>query len=154
MRSAAGNLALGMVCEPSNHRLTVNNSIGDRFRLPYSLEIRPSQEFNYEAGKNKIINNPLLRATGSHLAFITPVGAETDEGSAHWDEADYTSNQGKLLRLSTKFDIESRLTIGCAGAVITFLQRRKAIENLPGDFDTSSAFRVSAIEVFSLSGIM
>lgn len=122
--------------------------------MPYSLEIRPSQEFNYETGKNKIINNPLLSTTGSHLSFITPGGAENDGSYAHWDEADYTSNQGKLLRLSTKFDIESRLTIGCAGAVITFLQRRRAVDNLPGDVDTSSAFRISAIEVFSLSGIM
>lgn len=122
--------------------------------MPYSLEVRPSQEFNYETGKNKIINNPLLSFTGSHLPFLTPGGAESDGGYAHWDEAGYTSNQGKLLRLSTKFDLESRLTIGCAGAVITFLQRRKAVDNLPGDVDTSSAFRISAIEVFSLSGIL
>lgn len=122
--------------------------------MPYCLEIRPSQEFNYEIGKNKIINNPLLSAAGCYLSFITPRGAENDGSYSHLDEADYTSNQGKLLRLSTKFDIESRLTVGCAGAVIAFLQRRKAVDNLPGDLDTSSAFRIAAIEVFSLSGVM
>lgn len=126
----------------------------DRFRLPYSLEIRPSQEFNYETGKNKIISSPLLSATGTHISFITPGGAEDHGSDDHWNEADYTSNQGKLLRCSTKFDIESRLTIGCAGAVITLLQRRKARGNLPGNVDSSSTFRISAIEVFSLSGIM
>lgn len=122
--------------------------------MPYSLEIRPSQEFNYETGKHKIISSPLLSVTGSHISFITPGGAEDNESDAHWNEADYISNQGKLLRFSTKFDIESRLTIGCAGAVISLLQRMKAVENLPGDVDTGSAFRISAIEVFSLSGIM
>lgn len=122
--------------------------------MPYNLEIRPSQEFNYETGKNKIISNPLLSATGSHISFITPGGAEDHGNDAQWNGADYTSNQGKLLRLSTKFDIESRLTIGCAGAVISFLQRTKALETLPGDVDTSSAFRISAMEVFSLSRIM
>lgn len=122
--------------------------------MPYNLEIRPSQEFNYEIGKNKIINNPLLSSAGCHLSFITPRGAENGGSYSHLDEADYTSNQGKLLRLSTKFDIESRLTVGCAGAVIAFLQRKKAVDNLPGDFDISSAFRISALEVFSLSGVM
>lgn len=128
--------------------------IADRFCLPYKLEIRPSKEFNYEIGKNKIINNPLLSAAGYHLSFITPRGAENDGSYSHLGEADYTSNQGNLLRLCTKFDIESRLTVGCAGAVIAFLQRKKALDNLPGDVDTSSAFRISAIEVFRLSGVM
>lgn len=122
--------------------------------MPYKLEIRPSQEFNYETGKNKIISNPLLSATGSHILFITPGSDEDDGNDAHWNGADFTSNQGKLLRLSSKFDIESRLTIGCAGAVISYLQRTKAVETLPGEVDTSSAFRISAMEVFSLSGIM
>lgn len=126
----------------------------DRFRLPYILEIRPSQEFNYETGKNMIISNPLLSASGSHISFITPGDAEDHGDDAHWNGADYTSNQGNLLRLSTKFDIESRLTIGCAGAVISFLQRTKAVETLPGDLDTSLAFRISAMEVFSLSGML
>lgn len=118
--------------------------------MPYNLEIRPSKEFNYEIGKNKIINNPLLSAAGYHLSFITP----NDGSYSHLNEADYRSNQGKLLRLSTKFDIESRLTVGCAGAVIAFLDRKKAVDNIPGDVATSSAFRISAIEVFSLSGVM
>lgn len=122
--------------------------------MPYCLEIRPSQEFNYENGKNKIINDPLLAASGCHLSFITPRGAENDGGYSHLDEADHTSNQGKLLRLSTKFDFESRLTAGCAGAVIAFLQRKKGLEHLPGEVDTNSTFRISAIEVFSLSGLM
>lgn len=122
--------------------------------MPYNLQIRPSQEFNYETGKNMLIRNPLLSASGSHISFITPGGAEDHENDAHWNGADYTSNQGKLLRLSTRFDIESRLTIGCAGAVISYLQRTKAVETLPGEVDTSSAFRISAMEVFSLSGMM
>ncbi len=126
----------------------------DRFRLPYSLEIRPSQEFSYEAGKNKLINNPLLSDTEAQVLFITLGNAENYGDYEDGDDAGYTTNQGKLLRLSTKIDVESRLTIGCAGAVITYLQRRKAVDYLPGDVDASSAFRVTTIEVFSLKGIM
>lgn len=122
--------------------------------MPYTLDIRPSQEFNYETGKNKIISNPLLSATGPHISFITPGGAEHHGNDAHWIGADFTSNQGNLLRLCSKFDIESRLTIGCAGAVISYLQRKIAEETLPGEVDASSAFRISAMEGFSLSGIM
>ena len=74
--------------------------------------------------------------------------------SADGDEPGYTRHRGKLLRLTTKIDIESRLTIGCAGALIAYLQRRKAVGYLPGDLESNSAFRISAIAAFSLSGIM
>ena len=44
--------------------------------------------------------------------------------------------------------------MGCAGAVLTYLQRRRSVQYLPGDADASMAFRISSIEVFSLDGMM
>jgi DNA mismatch repair protein MSH5 len=38
--------------------------------------------------------------------------------------------------------------------VLTYLQRRKAIEYLPGDEAANGAFRVRAIEMFSLKDMM
>lgn len=79
---------------------------------------------------------------------------ENHGDSANGDEPGYTRHQGKLLMLNTKIDIESRLTIGCAGALIAYLQRRKAVGYLPGDLEANLAFRISVIAAFSLSGIV
>ena len=44
--------------------------------------------------------------------------------------------------------------MGCAGAVLSYLQRRKSIEYLPGDETALVAFRVRTIEMFTLSDTM
>ena len=118
------------------------------------LETRPSPEFGYEAGKNKLVNLRLRSDDASQVSFITPGDTDAYDDRDGRNGAGYTVRQGKLLRLSGKIDIDSRLTIGCAGAVITYLQRRKAVEYLPGDVDANLAFHISAVEMFSLAGFM
>ncbi len=122
--------------------------------MPHILEVRPSPEFGYEAGKNKLVNLRLRSEDESQVSFVTP--EDSDDYNDHNDgnDAGYTGRQGKLLRLSGKIDIESRLTIGCAGAVLTYLQRRKAVDYLPGDTDANLAFQISIVEMFSLAGFM
>lgn len=122
------------------------------FRTPYIMELRPSSEFNYEAGKNKLINVPVA-THDDHPSFIIP-GNSNYEGYDERYQTGFTGRQGKLLRLSGRIDLESRLSVGCAGAVLTYLARRKAVEYLPGDADANLAFRVSTIEAFSLSDTM
>ncbi|KAL8681092.1 MAG: hypothetical protein Q9186_002744 [Xanthomendoza sp. 1 TL-2023] len=126
----------------------------EEFASPYLLEVRPSLEFGYEAGKTKLGSIRLANNTAPVVAFITPGDAESHEDYMESNDPDYTGRQGKLLRLSGIVDLESRLTVGCAGAVLTYLQRRKAVMYLPGDDAVNSAFRVSSVEMFSLSGIM
>lgn len=126
----------------------------DIFRLPYILEVRPSPEFGYEAGINKLVNLRLDPAAESQVSFITPGDTNAYDDQNGGNGAGYTGRQGSLLRLSGKIDIESRLTIGCAGAVLTYLQRRKAVDYLPGDADANIAFRITAVEMFSLGGFM
>ncbi|KAL8997253.1 MAG: hypothetical protein Q9169_003446 [Polycauliona sp. 2 TL-2023] len=124
------------------------------FISPYLLEVRPSPEFAFETAKAKLSNIRLSPSHASHMAFITPGDAESYEDYIESSEPDYTGRQGKLLRLSGIVDLESRLTVGCAGAVLTYLQRRKAVVYLPGDDTAQPAFRVSAIGMFSLDGVM
>ncbi|KAL8736313.1 MAG: hypothetical protein Q9166_000468 [cf. Caloplaca sp. 2 TL-2023] len=126
----------------------------DGIASPYLLEIRPSPEFGYEAGKTKLSNIRLANNTAPHMAFVTPGDAESYVDYMESNEPDYTGRQGKLLRLSGMVDLESRLTVGCAGAVLTYLQRRTAVVYLPKGDSANPAFRVSAIGMFSLSGIM
>ncbi|KAL8718148.1 MAG: hypothetical protein Q9225_004683 [Loekoesia sp. 1 TL-2023] len=121
---------------------------------PYLVEVRPSAEFGYEAGKTKLANIHFNRDVASSVAFVTPGDAESYLEYTDSNDPGYTGRQGKLLRLSGLIDLESRLTVGCAGAVLTYLQRRKAVIYLPGDTDGNLAFQVSSIETFSLSGSM
>jgi len=126
----------------------------NQFRLPYVLEIRPSPEFGYEAGKNKLVNLGLGSDAESQVSFLTPGDTDAYDDQNGGNDTGYTGRQGILLRLSGKIDIESRLTIGCAGAVLTYLQRRKAVYYLPGDTDANLAFRILTVEMFSLGGFM
>jgi DNA mismatch repair protein MSH5 len=48
----------------------------------------------------------------------------------------------------------TRLQIGCAGAVLNYLARRKTGEYLPGDQEALVAFRISTIEMFNLADMM
>ena len=129
--------------------------IGDQFALPYVLEFRPSPEFDYEAGKCKLLNLHLFADGSSDVSFTTP--SDNDpyndyaEGGNH---AGYTGRQGQLLRLSASIDIESRLTIGCAGALLTYVARRKAVERVPDDIDANSSFRVTRLQMFTLKETM
>lgn len=67
----------------------------------------------------------------------------------------YNGRKGKLLHLSSMVDLESRLSVGCAGAVLTCLQRRKAVNHLITTFDDApSIFKISAISMFSLDRTM
>lgn len=129
-----------------------STSAGDRFTLPYIIESRPSPEFNYDGGKNKLINLHLSMDGTPEVSFLTP-GLDDAYNVSH-DEIGYTGRQGKLLRLSAWIDMESRLTVGCAGALLTYVGRRKAMEYLPDDVVNSGSFRIATIEMFSLEGMM
>jgi len=115
--------------------------------LPYLLEVRPSPEFKYEGAKSKLINLNLEAENGPQIQFIIPgdILAEEDCG---------VRRQEHLLRLASWIDIESRLTVGCAGAVLSYLQRRRAAGYLPSDSAQHSFFRISSVHMFSMRGTM
>ncbi|KAL8652401.1 MAG: hypothetical protein Q9210_002702, partial [Variospora velana] len=142
--------------EPSRGSQDLNHDGGgaDGFAPSYLIEVRPSSEFAYEAGLAKLASIHLVRDLASHVAFITPGDAESFSENADSSKMRYTGRQGTLLRLSGLVDLESRLTVGCAGAVLTYLQRRKAVVYLPGDGEFDNIFRVCFIDTFSLSGFM
>ena len=118
------------------------------------LQFRPSPEFSYDAGKNKLVNLHLFANSSPNVSFITPGDNDPYDDYGDGTGAGYTGRRGQLLRLSASIDIESRVTIGCAGALLTYVARRKAVEHLPDDVDTNNSFRISTIEMFSLKGMM
>ena len=127
------------------------------FRTPYILELRPSAEFNYDAGKNKLAALRLLSDEGHHNTLITPDNNNSSNPHGDYEnqyDSSHSGRYGNLLRLSGRADLESRLTIGCCGAVLTYLSRRKAVQFLPGDRAADLAFRVLTIEMFNLHDTM
>ena len=116
--------------------------------------MRPSPEFAYEAGKRKLVQIQAKTDTRFQVSFITPGEEDSYEDWGEIHESGFTARQGRLLRLSGWVNLESRLSVGCAGAVITYLSRRRAAVYLPGDVDASNAFQISTIETFNLKQFM
>ena len=126
------------------------------------LEMRPAHEYAYEAGRQKledllrdidedIQNQQLFRA---QLTFIVPGDDDADQRSLASLDPGLSARKGRTLRLSSIVDLESKVSIGCAGAVLMYLQRRKASRYLPRESDAATIFRVSAIQSFSLEDVM
>ncbi|KAL9090364.1 MAG: hypothetical protein Q9159_001991 [Coniocarpon cinnabarinum] len=114
-------------------------------RLPYSMDFRPPAEFDYEAAKIKLVNLHIGAYAGPRVVFAVPGddGSPVDEEMGH---------QARMLRLSSLVSTEGR--VGCAGAIIAYLQRRRASAYLPGDLDADAFFRISVVSMFTLKDYM
>ena len=118
--------------------------------LPYELDYRPNSEFGYDAAVRKLSQLPLATTTTS---LMVP-GEETQNDTSSDAEPGFSNHQGNLLQLSTQLDLESRMSIGCAGAVLAYLNRRRALLYLPGDTQAQEALPVSMVETVALHGHM
>ncbi|CAG8979009.1 hypothetical protein HYALB_00009911 [Hymenoscyphus albidus] len=117
----------------------------------YTLDIRAASDFRYDAAKEKLINLEFVDAP--EVMFRTagdgpPIGSH-DEG-----EHSGIGREGKLLRLAGWLDLGSNTTVGCAGAILSHIARRRNIEFLPNDGAALGAFRIRAIEMFTLADQM
>ena len=129
-------------------------AVGEEPPLPYQVDVRPSQEFSYEAAKTKLINVESMVAGNGRTSFLVPGDASTYEDEQDHENFGSTNRQGKLLRLSSWIDFENRISVGCMGAIVTHLQRKRAAGYLPDDPDAQWAFRVRSLEMFTLRNAM
>jgi DNA mismatch repair protein MSH5 len=128
--------------------------VGDRLPLPYRMDYRPNSEFNYEGAKDKLVNLQSILVGGEGVRLLIPGDSLTyDDGQGH-DEFGSTSHQGKLLRISGWINFDSRVSLGCVGAVLTSLQRKRSAEFLQDDPDGQQAYRITSMEMFSMQGTM
>jgi len=113
----------------------------DEYATPYHISIRPTGEFSYEAARNKLISIKIGQADGPILTLQTP-----------GDINDITTDQqrrGNLLRLAGWVNVDSRIGVGCSGAVLTYLQRKQAATSL-----ANKAVSVAHIEMWSMNDTM
>lgn len=126
----------------------------DQTRLPYLLECRPKSEYGYESAKNKLTNLRVGQSNGPSVTYVVPGDVVADEDDYDSRENGTAACQSQLLRLSGWINLESRLTVGCAGALLSYLQRRRSTVYLPGDDRSETMFKISTVEMFSLKGSM
>lgn len=124
----------------------------DQTRLPYLLECRPHSEFGYESARTKLVNLRIGQDHGPTVTYTIPGDLVTDDGG--YDDDGFAGRQAQFLRLAGWINMESRLTVGCTGAVLSYLQRRRSTAYLPGDRDAELLFRISKIKMFTLKGSM
>ena len=124
------------------------------FRLPYILDVRPSNEFSYEGGLRKLVELQVETSRNAKTDFVVPGDEDPYESYRNGLDPGFSHRQGNLLQLSSIIDLESRLSVSCAGALLSYIQRRRAVLHLPGDPDAVNTFRITSIEMFNLAGIM
>lgn len=117
--------------------------------MPYKVELRPSNDFKYEQAVQKLAGIPSL-GDSIGVRFLVP----GEEEQYHIEEMGLTDERGRALHISSSINLDSRVSTGCAGAVVTYLQRMKASEYLHNDPDADAAYRITRLEVFSLKNTM
>ncbi|EXJ55077.1 hypothetical protein A1O7_08002 [Cladophialophora yegresii CBS 114405] len=147
----------GATADNANDRLGRNTSLvdGDEGQppLPYQIEMRPTPEFHYDAALTKLAG---LRAFAedSTAELLIPGESMLYEEDLQPEELGLTKGRGKLIQISAWLDVENKISIGCAGAIISHLQRRQATVYLPNGRDANQSFRVARLEMFSLNATM
>ncbi|PYI25587.1 DNA mismatch repair protein Msh5 [Aspergillus indologenus CBS 114.80] len=121
--------------------------------LPFQLDIRPSQEFGYENAKNKLVALGISSKHEQRMRFLVPHNGFADSEQIDSESLDFTLQEGKLLHISSSIEMENTVTIGCAGALLMHLQRRRASASIATD-QASETYRVRSVEMFSLLGAM
>jgi len=129
-------------------------TVGEEPPLPYQVDVRPSQDFSYEGAKTKLVNLASIITSNDGTKFLVPGNPSTFDDEQDHENFGSTNRQGKLLRLSSWIDFENQIGVGCMGAVLTHLQRKRAAEYLPEDPDAQWAFRVVSLGMFTLTNTM
>jgi len=118
----------------------LNSEEGDI--VPYSVQVRPASEFAYDNAKRKLIALRIGEENGPVVNVPTDMH----------DVAGEDQMRGNLLRLVAWINTDSRITVGCAGAVLSCLQRKKAA-GMYGN-DVNERLQIGSIEMFSMADVM
>ncbi|GAW18856.1 hypothetical protein ANO14919_083380 [Xylariales sp. No.14919] len=117
----------------------------------YILRNVISADFRYDTGKNKLLEYQLGMDGPQSMLYTTVVDDTVLDADTHESQG---CRQGKLMRLATSINLDSQLSIGCAGAVLSDIQRRRTAQYLPNDPDALVAFRIRSVQMFSLFNSM
>ncbi|ORY66344.1 muts domain V-domain-containing protein [Pseudomassariella vexata] len=115
---------------------------------PYALRILKSADFRYESAKEKLLGLEIQTQGERSMLYASVTDEGVDAGDEYGEQQG--SAQGSLMRLGTSVNLDSHAAIGCAGAILGELQRRRTVQYLPNDPDALVAFRIRSVEMFTL----
>lgn len=121
--------------------------------MPYKIEMRPLADFKYEPSLHKLSNLSFLQRDAG-VRFLVPGEEEQLTEDVIVEDIGMTDERGRALHISGAVNLESKVSVGCAGAIITYLQRKKASEYLHGDPAADAAYPIFRLETFSLKNTM
>ncbi|KAJ6120499.1 DNA mismatch repair protein MutS core [Penicillium sp. IBT 18751x] len=99
--------------------------------LPYQVDIRPSQEFTYANAESNLIALEVSSSHEERLRFFVPQnGLDGPDEETNPEDMGFTLHEGRFLHISSSVDMENTVTVGCAGAILSYLQRRRAETNI------------------------
>ncbi|KAK2827800.1 hypothetical protein FQN49_007330, partial [Arthroderma sp. PD_2] len=130
------------------------SDIDSQFQTPYHLDVRPTQEFGFENAKTKLSSLKINSKTSETVKFLIPGDSFSHDGEITGDNIDFTEQQGDLLHIGGLIDMENRISIGCSGAILTYLQRKRATISMQGDPLATRMIGINAIEMLSLQKTM
>ncbi|KAL3711741.1 hypothetical protein TMatcc_000433 [Talaromyces marneffei ATCC 18224] len=122
-------------------------------RLPYRIDVRPIQEYSVDGAKAKLAELEIFQQEEDLAQFLVPGDGLTQQAEEVIAEnAGFSFEKGKLLRLGGIVDIENSVSLGCTGAVLAYVQRRSTEHN---SLENSIAtYAVRSVETFFLKGTM
>ncbi|OKL60144.1 hypothetical protein UA08_04558 [Talaromyces atroroseus] len=127
---------------------------GDPFHLPYRIDVRPIQEYGVNSAKAKLAELEIFQLESEQAQFLVPGDGLTQQAEEVIAEnAGFSFEKGKILRLGGIVDIENLVSLGCAGAVLTYIQRRRTT-NYSDQDNNGTACVVRSVETFFLKGTM
>ncbi|EFR01530.1 mismatch repair protein 5 [Nannizzia gypsea CBS 118893] len=130
------------------------SDVDSHLQLPYQLDVRPTQEFGFESAKIKLSSLKLSPEPNTAFRFLIPGTSFSHDGDVTGETIDFTEQQGYLLNISGVIDMENCISVGCAGAILTYLQRKRATISLRYGSLSSAAIGIKSLGMISLQKTM
>ncbi|KAJ5358895.1 DNA mismatch repair protein MutS core [Penicillium cataractarum] len=121
--------------------------------LPYQVDVRPNQEFSFSNAQISLVALDMSSSHEERIRFFVPSSGLTGPEEVNPEDMGFSLHEGRLLHVSSSVDMDNPVSIGCAGAVLTHLQRRRATATRIGPLD-DCPFKVQSLEMFSLQDSM
>lgn len=121
--------------------------------LPFQVDVRPNQEFSVPNAQNNLVALDISSSHEERIRFFVPSSGLAGTEAVNPEDMGFSLQEGRLLHVSSSVDMENPVTIGCAGAVLTHLQRRRATATSVGPLE-DRPFKVRYMQMFSLRNSM
>ncbi|KAF2154784.1 DNA mismatch repair protein MSH5 [Myriangium duriaei CBS 260.36] len=141
--------------DPDRNQVSADNASESMSCPSFQLQFLVIGEFRYQSARNRLMSLDLFRNTGCKTSLVVP-GDITGVDMQNSGDLDLNSGSrlAAMLELGSSIDLESQLTIGCAGALVGYIQRRRNAAHVPGDVSIQSLFQIASVQTFSLKNTM